>query len=143
MSEYRLNVLVVGLLCGACFTFGRLSTPEKVRVETKVVTVEKKIEVAAKHENVIVHEVIAKDGSKVIDTHTVSETEKKTDTLVSSQASESKEVVKSRQPLSVNALIGLNQTYGASVSKPILGPISVGVWGLTNASCGFSVGISL
>lgn len=143
MSQYRFNIIIVGVLCGVCFAFGRFSAPETVRVETKVVTVEKRVEVAEKHQDVVIHEVIRKDGSKVIDSHTVTQSEKKSDQIVASQASEMKEVVKSRQSLSVNALIGLNQTYGALVSFPILGPISFGPWGLTNASAGVTVGISL
>jgi hypothetical protein len=32
--------------------------------------------------------------------------------------------------------------YGGMLSKQLLGPISIGVWGLSNATGGFALGIS-
>lgn len=49
---------------------------------------------------------------------------------------------------SVSAMVGLNPmnnltpTYGAQVSKKILGPISIGAFGFTNGLVGLSVGVT-
>lgn len=57
--------------------------------------------------------------------------------------------VKSRTGLvNVSALIGtehirqLTPVYGLSVSKEILGPVTVGAWGMTNSSIGVSLGVN-
>lgn len=49
--------------------------------------------------------------------------------------------------ISVMAGVAPTQTelfvYGVAVTKPVLGPVSIGVWGLSNKTFGASIGIDL
>jgi hypothetical protein len=50
-----------------------------------------------------------------------------------------------RSKLSLSALAGTDlrsPVYGAHVSKEILGPVSVGIFGLTNGTFGASIGLN-
>jgi len=42
----------------------------------------------------------------------------------------------------INPVDGLTPLYGLSVSKQFIGPITGGIWGLTNGTFGVSVGIN-
>lgn len=47
----------------------------------------------------------------------------------------------------INALIGLglNNTqvdYGLSITRPVLGPLTIGVWGLSDKTGGASIGLT-
>lgn len=64
-------------------------------------------------------------------------------------SSETKTAIKAGKGLSVSALVandfsnrGLSPIYGASVSKEIIGPITIGAFGLTNGTVGVSVGLN-
>lgn len=53
--------------------------------------------------------------------------------------------VKERSKLAISALAGTDLSkpiYGAAVSKEVLGPITIGIFGLSNASFGASVGLN-
>lgn len=76
-----------------------------------------------------------------------------TDTNVSTktkESSSSKVEVKKASKLNISALIALDTSkrlvlqpiYGISVSKEVLGPITAGVFGLTNGTVGLSIGIN-
>jgi hypothetical protein len=88
--------------------------------------------------------ITAPDGKKTktetteVDSHTSTETKKSVDV-----------VVKPKQPIiNFSALAGtdINQPfkpiYGVSVSKEILGPVTAGVWVLSNSTVGISVGVN-
>lgn len=52
-----------------------------------------------------------------------------------------------RDTLNVSALVGLDirqksATYGVSVNKEIIGPITMGAFGLTNGTIGVSIGLN-
>lgn len=79
-----------------------------------------------------------------IDTSTV----KKVDTITDTDTHITQDVIPPKiDTLNVSILVGLDvsrQTpvYGASITKQVLGPITVGAFGLTNGSVGGSIGIS-
>lgn len=84
---------------------------------------------------------IVKDDSlgKSIDTHA---DKKSTDTKA-----EDKTIERGQDKVNISLLGGYDFTntktvYGMSVVKPILGPISCGLWGLNNATVGASIGLS-
>lgn len=73
------------------------------------------------------------------------------DTNSTSKSSDIKEVTVTptkRSTLNVSALIGVSSftnftpTYGISVNKEFLGPITLGVWGLTSGTAGVSIGLN-
>jgi hypothetical protein len=53
-----------------------------------------------------------------------------------------------RSTINVSALVGMNwenrhpAIYGISVNKEILGPITIGAWGLNNGTVGLSIGVN-
>jgi len=118
----------------------------------KLDTIEKKIEILEQIKKTKTHKVsvmeIKPDGSKKI---TVTE-DTKTDTEAQSISKDDTHVQKSISVKTgatrASVLIGWDfnstqMTYGASISKNILGPVSIGAWGLTNKTLGVSFGIDL
>lgn len=122
------------------FYVGRYTSPTKV--ETKNVTIE--IEKIKQHQDTIIVEKVNKDGSKETTTRIITDTDKD-----ASKTSEQTKIVENKPSLNVYALGGLDVTnpangfiVGAHVSKQLLGPISIGVFGFTNKTVGVSVGMS-
>lgn len=141
---------VVALL--VAFAVGRWSAPEKVKIQT--VTVEKKTDDKKTdtddHKVTTITETDKPDGTKtkvtvISDNKDTQVVDKKTDDLTQTTT---KEVDRSSSKVTISALAAVNVTklgvpiYGASVSKPILGPITVGIFGLQNGTAGVSVGLS-
>lgn len=151
---------------------GRYTVLEKVRIETKVVTVEKTVTDESKktktetdrdrHRETIVTEITHPDGRVEKTTRTVdhTETKRKTDQDTKTEITQDKtevtekteERVRGSSPVTVSALVGAPISfsngsllgpivYGAHISKPLLGPISTGLWGLTPGVFGVSVGL--
>lgn len=119
---------------------GKYSAPEKVRVETVTVEVEKKVN-KEQRKKVFIKE--NKDGSK--ETTIVVDTSVKEDTKANSESTV-KEVT-TRTKLNVSVLAGgslplSEPIFGISAQKNFIGPITLGVWGLTNKTGGISVGLN-
>lgn len=148
--KIKIIIISVALLCS--FAAGRYTVPTKTITVTKTVEVEKKTENkdSNKHYVVVKHETDKPDGTKEITT-TKTETDttqtKVTDNTNISQ-DQSKTVISGSQKVTLAALAGVqmpgtpNIVYGASVTKPVLGPITIGIFGLTNSTFGASVGVS-
>lgn len=141
------------------FAIGRYTTPTKTITETKIVEVDKKtddiVKQLNKHKKVTITDITRPDGTKerktiiTEDTSKSSDEHKTEDTAKSS--SERKEVIKSSDPVTLSALAGApisltsglgSPIFGASLTKPVLGPITLGVWGLSNLTGGFSLGVT-
>jgi F420-0:gamma-glutamyl ligase-like protein len=151
-----LNLNLVLLFIGAGivgYLAGRFSAPERTKVETVTLTKEVQVQDESKRVNQIqrIVETTRPDGTTVketrIKTRAASERIQSKTTEVASK--ESREI-ENRRGVNVSALIGLPLTeitkgpvYGASISKPFIGPITLGVWGLTNFTFGLSVGLEL
>lgn len=159
MNKTKVVLVLTSLV--TAYAFGRWASPVKVITETKTIEVEKKSSDSKsdtdrnKHKETIVTEVVHPDGTKETTTRTIedSTTNKKTDTEtrdeLSQSQSSSKETVYSSSKVTVSALAGVSLTdfsrppvYGGSVSKPVLGPITVGFFGLTSGVVGTSLGLS-
>lgn len=107
--------------------------------QTKTVTVEK--EVVKTDVQTITHTVTLPNGS--VDTTTTTTDHSQT-TLNKDQVA----VVKAKN-LNVSALVAndfstsiIRPVYGVSVSKEVLGPVTVGVFGLTSGVVGVSLGLN-
>lgn len=148
-----------GLALLVSFASGRWLAPEKVKIEKQIVEVEKKSSTKDtdsernKRKETTVTEKIGPDGSKETTSHTVETTEtakkkSQSDSSESTRAeSETKEIERGTAKVTVSALAGTSFTspqivYGASVSKPILGPITVGVFYLTPGTLGGMLGLT-
>lgn len=137
------KVIISVIVLAVVFAAGRQSVPEKVKTEIQKVEVEKVVTVV-KREVVTVRE--NPDGSKETTIVTDTTTNSQTNTNASNQTTEE---IKKGKKLNVSLLAGtspsLNLTelvYGASISKELVGPVTVGAWALTNKSIGLSVGLN-
>lgn len=82
------------------------------------------------------------DGKETTTTVVERDTKTKTDTNTSNTVTQVK-----RSTLNVSALAGVDikektAIYGVSVTKEVLGPVTVGAYGLTNGVVGVSLGIN-
>ena len=151
-----LSVIALTVAYGA----GRWASPTKVVTKTVTVEVEKKTDDVKSDLNLDKHRetttVVLKkpDGTEETTTHVTEDTtanktrdEHSTD-QVNKTSSQTKEVTYTSPKVTVSALAGLSfsgspaPAYGASISKPILGPVTVGLWGLSNATGGVSLGLT-
>lgn len=155
----RTKILIVVVYTATAVAVGRYTVPEKIKIETKVVTVEKQSEDKdinqkknTKH-TVVVNKDIKPDGEKIITSTSTDEvladtnTDTKKEVIHDTDTEKSKEVTHPSDKVTVSALGGIDLStmkpvYGASVTKPILGPIAVGLFGLSNGACGASVGLT-
>lgn len=152
----RSKIGLASVLLITSFAFGRWSTPEKVRIETKTVEVEKKTETTDtdrdKHQETTTVEVKKPDGTVETTTKTVldSRTDQQTKEVQTDSKStdQVKEVTRGSSPVTVSVLGGIQlggpptPLYGAAITRPVLGPIAIGLFGLSNRVCGASVGLT-
>lgn len=156
-KEGKIGLAVAIVWTLGAYAFGRFSAPEHVKIETKIVEIEKKTTDSDtnrdKHRETTTVEITRPDGTKEKTTKTVDDTQTdrkthSTDDL--SKTEETSKEVSRGSKVTVAALAGasLNLSgtspliYGGIVSKPILGPIAVGIWGLSNATAGLAVGLT-
>lgn len=153
----RTKLLLGALALLTSFALGRFSTPETVKVETKTVQVDSKVDNTStnqdKHQDTTTTTTKAPDGTVVTKTETVVDTNthrqtRDTDTTDTSTDT-SKEVTRSSSKLSISVLAGVNVTspgatpvYGGSITRGLIGPLTVGLFGLSNGVVGASVGLT-
>ncbi len=154
----RTKIIIVVIALATSFAVGRYTVSEKVRIETKIVEVEKKTdnkkrdEVKKKNTKTTVTETDKPDGTKTITTETTDTgVDTSTDTEVATDSTNKasdtiKEVTKGESKVTLSALGGIDFTnghyvFGASVTRPILGPLTLGIWGLTDMTAGISLGL--
>lgn len=151
MTTKQIIIAFVVVTLGA-YAFGRWSAPEKVitkTVEVEKKTDDKKVD-TQDHKITTITETDKPDGTKVkttiiADAKTTQSDDKKTDDTTKT---ESKEIDRATAKVTLSLLAGVdfnNPTkpqYGISISKPILGPITVGVFGFQTGLVGASVGLT-
>lgn len=156
----KVKVIVAAVALVASYGAGRWSAPTKVVTQTVTKEVEKKQEQVRqntdqdKHKVVTVKQVIKPDGSQETDTTTTEDitTNKQyqntTQTKIDESQSTTKEVTRDTAKVTVMALGVVNVTsptgidYGIGISKPILGPLSVGLMGFESARVGLQIGLT-
>jgi hypothetical protein len=149
MTPYtKYGILILAL--ATAFATGRFLTPTKVVETTKIVEVQKKTVDTDrdKHKETVTVTKKGKDGSEETTTKTVEETvtKQKVKDDINKNTEVIKIVTRGRGP-TVSLLAGFDYTspgkpfYGASVIQPVFGPITLGVWGLTNSTVGLSIGL--
>lgn len=143
LSKYKWIVIVVALVLS--YALGRYNAPIKTITETKVVEVEKKK--VDEHKDTTTTVIKHPDGTTETVTHSTDD--KHTDDQTSISKDITKEVINSSGKLAISLLGGANVTnwasgpvYGLAVSKSVLGPITGGLWGLSNGTGGVSVGLN-
>lgn len=103
-------------------------------------------------------EVVTKTETKVVDrvltiTKIVKQPNGETDTTITTDETKNTSIASStKTPLkkvtNISALMGMNfeatvprQVYGISISREILGPMTLGIYALTNRTIGVTIGI--
>lgn len=159
-TSKKIGALAVSLL--AAFAAGRWAAPTKVVTQVKTVEIENKTDKTKsdtgkdRHQETTVTEVTRPDGTKEKTTKTVTDTQ--TNTKVTSAETDkkdvesvsTKEVTRDSSKVTLSALAGAQLSfsgagpivYGGAITKPILGPVTVGVWGLSSGTGGFSAGLT-
>lgn len=161
LSDNKLKIIGLTVVVAGSFALGRYTVPTKTVTETKIVEVEKKVtdEKIDKKENThketVQTETQNKDGSKVITTTTTEDT----------NANTNQEIVENDQKtnktdsttitttdgtrINLSLLGGVSVLHpeqgfiiGGSVSTKLIGPTNIGLWGLSNATGGVSVGVT-
>lgn len=146
----KTKIILIVLALLASYGFGRWSAPEKIKTtDTTKTDVNRD-----KHKKTTITETEKPDGTKEKKTTITEDTEttKKVDNEKTS------EITRASAKVTISALAGtginlqpggptLTPVFGLSMSKPILGPITVGVWGIGvygfgGGAAGASVGLT-
>lgn len=156
-TKSKLILAIVALT--ASYGFGRWSAPEKIRVETIIKEVEKKVDDTKtstdrdKHKTTTVTETVKPDGTKQTvtttteDTQTHKGTEGHSTTENEKDSSTLKEITRATAKVTVSAMYGMPfigglPYYGGMISKPIFGPITVGAFYLSPDIIGVTLGLT-
>jgi hypothetical protein len=153
--------IAIFVVAGA-FATGRYTVPVKTKTEIKTVEVQKivyrtkKDTTDQRKKKIVIVENKQKDGSETkVTTITDDGTTKSiasNDTTKSDdhQKEEKKEIVKESGHLTISALAGTNFTgipasqgvlYGGIIQRNLIGPVVIGVWGLSSGTGGASLGL--
>lgn len=148
MKTWHKVLVGVGVLVGA-YLLGRYSAPEKIKIEEKIVEVIKEVKVEDKKKDIKIVEVVKPDGTKETTTE-IKEREKvvtNKDTVKEEEVY--KEIIQSSRRVNFGLLFGvpLQQgieyaSYGLYANVSVVGPFSLGIWGLSNSTIGASIGLS-
>lgn len=148
-TKRELLVIVLGLI--VAFSFGRYSVTFPPQIETKIEQVSHTETEEHKNVHVVTHIVTAKTPEGVVTSETTIDRVITTDKDHSESASTRSASVSTPQvhkKINISALVamdinnGLRHTYGISVSKEVVGPITVGVWALHTGMLGLSLGLN-
>lgn len=138
------------------FAAGRWTGPVTVKTEIKTVEVEKKTDDKQTntddHKKATIVETTKPDGTKTKTTTITDDRDSKTDDEstdnLNKTTDQTKEITKSKSPLSISLLAAANITapgtpiYGLAIQRPILGPITLGIFGLSDKTAGVSIGLT-
>jgi hypothetical protein len=142
MKQSITIIITALILLAVAFAAGRYSVKSVITTEVTKTEEKKKEDIKQDSHTVIVK---APDGTTTttidthVDTHIV-DTTKTTDQLV--------QQTNTRKTLQISLLGGYNYAspqgidVGLSVSKEVLGPVTVGLWGMKSGIIGLSVGLN-
>lgn len=134
---------LVGLACLAVgYVFGRFETPDVKTAETTQMNTDKQKDVVTQTTTTVQEQP---NGAKTTQTVTTSHTVASVAT--SEQSKEKTSSTTGGGHTNFDLLYGYQigragPVYGGAITKDVLGPISLGVWGLTNSTYGVSLGVS-
>ena len=137
--------LVFGIMLAGAYFLGRDHSPERVVVKTQTVYVDKIVEVEKKVEDTVTLERIkVKANGETLTIRKIqskAKTETKKDQVTASQSNASQVVENRKDKTTVLLNLDLNRNLGVSVSRPVLGPLTIGLFGFFDGRVGASVGI--
>lgn len=133
-TKYLLVTLaVVTAFAAGRWTNGVSKTSDKIDTTTKTKETNHRVTVITKDPS-------GKETTTITEDIVIKEKEKKNEVKTVT-------VAPKHSSLNISALVGtsihtLQPVYGASISKEILGPVTIGAFGLTNGTAGVSVGLN-
>ena len=140
-KQYRIVVIVGLLLLIVGYGIGRYLQPAQIKIKKEEVI--KEVEVVQKDIRIVEREIIRPDGTK--EKEKITEDKSQESTKKERDTKESTQVVNTKPDWRINGLTALNNNrnivYGLQVERRILGPISIGAWGVTDSTIGLSVGV--
>mgnify|MGYP001596944308 CR=1 FL=1 len=160
LARHWRKLALVGVVVLA-FLFGKFSTPAKVVTEVQTVTVErvveKMVEVKAAAKVVYIDRVITKDGEvreRIVERE-VTKIERKEDREATKEEERKAITIKENHATArVSLLVGADfapawqpipnggpLTVGVHAEFRVMGPVTVGVWGLHTGAVGGSIGL--
>lgn len=161
ISTNKKQIIVYSVIILTSFAVGRYTVPAKVKIETKVVEVEKKTTNENKqdkrntHTETVKTEIKKSDGTDTITTKTTSDTKSIDDTKViindqkSTNIDSTKTITSSSSTINLSLLGGASLLHpdqgfliGGSISTKLIGPSTIGLWGLNNGTAGLSLGLN-
>lgn len=123
------------------FAAGRWMAPTSIKTDKETSATKD----TDKHKVTVITVIEHPDGTKESKTTEVEDTS----STASKNTSDTKDVERSTSKVTISALGGISllsdplvTVFGVSVTKPILGPITAGVWGLSNKTFGASLGLT-
>jgi hypothetical protein len=134
------NYIGIIVLVVVSYSVGRYMSPEKIKTEIKTVEVEK---VVTKTERKRIH--ITEDEEGMMDALIIIDSSTQENTHENSFAEEKEVIIRDDYNVSIMAGAGLpytNPVFGASIQKRFIGPVTLGVWGLSNKTGGVSIGLN-
>lgn len=145
-NKVKIGLAVAVLL--TTFTAGRYSA-QSAKVATKIDTTvtEDKKSTQDKHKQTTTITEKKPDGTTKTVTKVTEDTETKKDTTTDSVSHTQQVVTPVKSSLNISALAGLDLSgrlpvYGVSINKQVLGPVTLGAYGLTNGVIGVSIGLN-
>ena len=142
MNKYLLGgiCVAIGIVIGLVTKPAKIVT--KTEVQEKIVTVKEEGKVKV----VKVVETVNVDGSKTTTTDSREESTSK-EASNTARDSKSEKVISNENGVRLNVLVGSNITkapelnYGLAVSRQLIGPISLGVFGMKAGEYGITLGV--
>jgi len=136
--------LVVGVIIGCAYLLGRHHAPDRVVTEVKTVYVDRIVESEQENKTETVTEKIKElpSGEKLtvrkIKTQSQKESKKDTSSKITQELNK---IEVSQDYTSLKVLVDIDRNFGLSVSRKVLGPLEIGLFGFTDGRIGASVGI--
>jgi hypothetical protein len=142
VKRYIITIIVafvVGLSLGM---FGR---PTKVITKTETVYKDRIVEKVIEHQVIVTKEIKKPDGTDEIDTVTKTDDQDDKKSDLTGNSNTSKEVDYG-SGIQIGGMAGTNlsngqQVYGGYANKRLIGPITVGGFGLSNGTAGLTLGV--
>jgi hypothetical protein len=157
--ELKTKLIIGGVTLLSAFAVGRYTVPEKVKIEIKTIEVEKVVykertDSSSKYKKRTVTTSTTKPTGETetkTETFWEKETEKKTDkekdTDKKTNTDKTSETTRGDSKVTLSMLggwdlLGNRPVYGGSITKPVLGPFTLGIWVLSSPSFGASIGLT-
>jgi hypothetical protein len=171
MNPVSIKPSILLLIILTAVAVGRFTVAEKIKIEKQIVTVETKTEDKKqdtkseldreKHKKIVTTEITKPDGTKESTTTTTEDTSTKQDResdttthdaeQLTQTVKETKTIERGQGRLSISALVGPSISfssgvgplnYGAHIQRNLIGPITVGIWGISSGIGGASIGLT-